>query len=176
MATEPHLDEVSNLLSISGPRWNSVTERYMKTLGSPLRFSNDRKALIFCESDGSREIFLNTYRSSGDPEVCYGIVLGGVVMRWGDRVQNVLICAGSNSFSTYGCVIILDKLRYGRSLRRMKLLAKLRNQPRWGVIVRVQNLSPETAEPRGPLPFERGHLEVRVERGLVAAEFSEPYI
>jgi hypothetical protein len=47
MVTEPRLNEVSNLLSISGPRWNSITERYTRTLGSPLRFSDDRKALIF---------------------------------------------------------------------------------------------------------------------------------
>ncbi len=175
MVTEPRLNEVSNLLSISGPRWNSITERYTRTLGSPLRFSDDRKALIFCEPDGSREIFLNTYRASGDPEICYGMVLGGVVRRGGSE-QNVLICAGSNSFSTYGCVIILDELRHGRSLRRMRWLAELRNQPRWGMIVRVHNLSPVSAEPRGRLPFERGQLEVKVVRGVVESEFSEPYV
>ncbi|MGH3831625.1 MAG: hypothetical protein ACRDRS_14460 [Pseudonocardiaceae bacterium] len=175
MATEPHLSEVSNLLSISGPQWNSITERYMKTLGSPLEFSDDRKALILCEPGGSREIFFKTYRSSGDPEICYGMVLGGVVRR-GGSAQNVLICAGSNSFSTYGCVIILDELRYGRSLRRIRRLAELRNQLRWGMIVRVQNLSPVSAESRGRLPFERGQLEVQVVRGLVAGEFSESYV
>jgi hypothetical protein len=126
MATEPHLNDVSNLLSISGPRWNSITERYMKRLGSPLQVSDDRRALILREPNGSEEIFLNKYRSSGDPDVCYGIVLGGVLMRGGDKAQNVLICAGSNSFSTYGCVIALDDLRYGGPLRRMGRLAELR--------------------------------------------------
>lgn len=87
----------------------------------------------------------------------------------------MLICAGSNSFSTYGYAIILDELRYGRSFRRIRRLAELKNQPRWGMIVRVQNLSPETVEFRGRLPFERGQLDVRVERSLVAAEFSEPH-
>lgn len=36
VATEPHLNEVSNLLTISGPRWNSITERCMGRLGGPL--------------------------------------------------------------------------------------------------------------------------------------------
>jgi hypothetical protein len=58
----------------------------------------------------------------------------------------------------------------------MGRLAELRNESRWGLIVRVQNLSTASAEPRGRLPFERGQLEVRVERSLVAAEFAEPYI
>jgi hypothetical protein len=98
------------------------------------------------------------------------------MMRRGDRTQNIVICAGSNSFSTYGCVIVLDDLRHRRSLRRMGRLAELRNEPRWGLIVRIQNLSTASAEPRGRLPFERGQLEVRIERGLVAAEFSEPYV
>lgn len=174
MVAEPHLSEISNLLSISGPRWNSITERYMKRLCSPLRIADDRKALILREPNGSEEIFPNTYRSSGDPDVCYGIVLGGVLMRSGDRAQNVLICAGNNSLSTYGCVIALDELRYSRSLRRMGLLAELKNQSRWGMIVRVQNLSTASAESRGRLPFERSQLDVRIERSLVAAEFFEP--
>jgi hypothetical protein len=176
VATEPHLNEVSNLLTISGPRWNSITERYMGRLGSPLRFADDRKSLILRERGGSREIFTNTYRPSGYPEVCYGIILGGVMRRGGDRAQNVVICAGSDSFSTYGCVIILDDLRHSRSLRRIGRLAELRNEPRWGLLVRVQNLSTASAEPRGRLPFERAQLEVRVERSLVAAEFAEPYV
>lgn len=176
VVTEPHLNEVSNLLTISGPRWNSITERYMGRLGSPLRFADDRKALMLSGPDGSQEIFPNKYRASGDPEVCYGIVLGGVMKRRGDTAQNVVICAGSNSFSTYGCVIIFDDLRHSRSLRRMGRLAELRNEPRWGMIVRVQNLSTESVKPRGRLPFERGQLEVRVARSLVGAEFLQPYV
>ncbi|MGH8604078.1 MAG: hypothetical protein ACREXR_15300 [Gammaproteobacteria bacterium] len=175
VVTEPHVSEVSNLLAISGPRWNSVTKRYMGRLGSPLRFTDDRKALILRKRDRSRETFTNTYRPSGDPEVCYGIILGGV-MRHSDRKQNVVICAGSNSFSTYGCVIILDDLRHSRSLRRMRRVSELKNEPRWGLIVRVQNLSTASAEPQGRQPFERSQLEVVVERSLTAAEFSEPYV
>ena len=169
------LDEVSNLLSISGPRWNSITDRYMTTLGCPLSFSDDRKAVIAHEPDGTREIFRNTYRSSGDPEICYGIVVGAAITRHGDRAQNVLICAGSNSFTTYGSVIILDELRHGRSLQRIRHLTELKNQPRWAMIVRVQNLSPDNAEPRGQLPFERGQLEVRIERSFVTAEFCKAH-
>lgn len=120
MVTEPYLSEVSNLLSISGPRWNSITERYMKRLGSPLQVANDRRAVILRGPNDSEEIFPNKYRPSGDPDVCYGIILGGVLMRGGDRAQNVLICAGSNSLSTYGCVIALDQLRYGGPFRRME--------------------------------------------------------
>lgn len=77
MVTEPSLNEVSNLLSISGPRWNNVTERYMKQLGSPLQVSNNRRAVILRRSNASEQVFPNTYRSSGDPDVCYGIILGG---------------------------------------------------------------------------------------------------
>ncbi len=175
MVTEPHLNEVSNLLTISGPRWNSITERYMGRLGSPLRFADDRKAVILHKPGDSQKTFANTYRPSGDPEVCYGIVLGGIVMR-GGRAQNVLICAGSNSFSTYGCVITLDELRRSRSLGRMGKLVELRSQSHWGMIVRVQNLSPTSAASRGLLPFEGSQLEVEVERTLVAAEFSEPFV
>jgi hypothetical protein len=173
MVAEPHLHEVLNLLSISGPRFNSITERYMKMLGSPLGISNDPKGLVLSRPEGSQEIFLNSYRKSGDPEVSYGIILGGVVMHRDDGAQKVLICAGSNSFSTYGCVVILDELRYNRSLRRTRKLAELRNQSQWGIIVMVQNLSPESAESRGQLPFERGQLKVQVVRSLVAAEFSK---
>lgn len=175
VVTEPHLSEVANLLTISGPRWNGITERYMGRLGSPLQFADDRKALILHERDGLQKVFINAYRPSGDSEVCYGIILSGVMRRRGDRAQNVVICAGSNSFSTYGCVIILDDLRHSRSLRRMEQLAELRNEPRWGLIVRVQNLS-TSAEARGRLPFERGQLEARVERSLVAADFLQPYV
>jgi hypothetical protein len=175
VTTEPHLNEVSNLLTISGPRWNSITGRYMGRLGSPLRFADDRKAVILHKPGDSQKNFSNTYRTSGDPEVCYGIVIGGIVKR-GGRAQKVLICAGSNSFSTYGCAIILDELRRSRSLRRMGKLAELRSQSRWGMIVRVQNLSPTSAAPRGILPFERSQLEVEVERTLVAAEFSDPFV
>lgn len=168
----PDLNEVFNLVSISGPRWNSITNRYMKALGSPLSFSDDRTAVIVREPDGTRETFRNKYRSSGDPEICYGIVLGATVARHGDRAQNILICAGSNSLATYGSVIILDELRHSRSLRRIRRLAELRNQPRWAMIISVQNLSSENTEPNGQLPFERGQVEVRVERTFVTAEFS----
>ncbi len=173
MATEPLLSEVSNVLTISGPRWNSITERYLGRLGSPLRFADNRKSVDLCKPDGSpQETFTNTYRPSGDPDACYGIVLGGSVSD-GGRVHHVLICAGSNSFSTYGCVIILDKLRHERSLRCM---AELKNQTRWGMIVRVQNLSPaSTQSRRGRQPFESSHLDVLVERTLPEADFSEPY-
>jgi hypothetical protein len=176
VATEPHLSEVSNLMTISGPRWNSITERYLGRLGSPLQFTDDRKALILHKRGESREFFTNTYRPSGDPEVCYGMILGGIMGRGGDKTQNVIICAGSDSFSTYGCVITLDDLRHSRSLRRAGSLTELRNEPRWGLIVRVQNLSTVSAEPRGRLPFERGQLDARVERSLVAVEFTEPYV
>lgn len=174
MITEPYLNEVANLLSISGPRWNSITERYMKRLGSPLQVADDRRGVILRESNGSAELFPNTYRSSGDPDICYGIILGGVLMSGGDRAQNVLICAGSNSLSTYGCVIALDHLRYGGPFRRMGQLAELRKSSPWGLIVKVQNLSTASGAVRGQLPFERGQLEVRIERSLVAAKFFEP--
>lgn len=42
--------------------------------------------------------------------------------------------------------------------------------------VRVQNLSPENIECRGRLPFERNQVEVRVERSLLADEFSAPHV
>jgi hypothetical protein len=35
----------------------------------PLRISNDPKGLILSRPGGSQEIFLNSYRKSGDPEV-----------------------------------------------------------------------------------------------------------
>lgn len=174
MATEPYLDGVSNLLSISGPRWNSITERYMKRLGSPLQVADDRRAVILRGPHDSEEIFPNTYRSSGDPDVCYGIILGGVLMRGDNKAQNVLICAGSNSLSTYGCAIALDQLRCGGPFRRMGQLAELRKKYPWGLIVKVQNLSTASVEVRSQLPFERGQLEVRIERSIVAAEFFEP--
>jgi hypothetical protein len=142
------LDEVFNLLSISGPRWNSITGRYLTMLDCPLSFSDDRTAVVAREPDGTLDVFHNTYRSSGDPETCYGIVVGAAITRHGDRAQNVLICAGSNSFTTYGSVIILDELRHSRSLRRIRHLTELKNQPCWAMIVKVQNLSPENAEPR----------------------------
>lgn len=176
---EPHLDEVSNLLAISGPRWNIITERCMGGLGSPLQFADDRKAVILRKRGGLREVFTNKHGPSGDSEVCYGMILGGVMRRGGDRVQNVVICAGSNSLSTYGCVIILDDLRHSRSLRRIEGiegLARLRNEPRWGLIVKVENRSRASAALRSQLPFERGQLEVQVERSLATAEFLEPYV
>lgn len=58
----------------------------------------------------------------------------------------------------------------------MGRLAELRNQSRWGMIVRVQNLSSTSAVSRGLLPFEGSQLEVEVEWTLVAAEFSEPFV
>jgi len=173
MVMEPYLREALNLLSISGPRFNSITKRYMKMLGSPLEISEDPKGLILSRPEGSPKHFPNEYRKSGDPEVSYGAILGGVVMHSDNSAQKVLICAGSNSFSTYGCVVALDELRYSSSLRRIGKLAELRDQSRWGMIVMVQNLSPESAESRGQLPFERGQLKVRVVRSLTADEFSE---
>lgn len=64
MVMEPYLHEALNLLSISGPRFNSITKRYMKMLGSPLEISEDPKGLILSRPEGHLSIF---QMSTGSP-------------------------------------------------------------------------------------------------------------
>lgn len=173
-AVQGSLSSLSNVVSVSGPRWNHVTELLIGRLGSPISF-NQTEGLIIAGRDGTKTEYRTVRRPDGDEETCYGFVcVGDVDTPTGER-QRVAICAGLNTLSTYGAVVFLAALGNMYSLRRYPALSPRRVGRRWAAVLRVENLSnPRTSDPsRNPL--EPHAISIDVVAVLGEQSFHDPF-
>ncbi|MEU9365645.1 hypothetical protein AB0D78_27950 [Streptomyces avermitilis] len=174
-STEVRLGEIDNLLSISGPKWNRVTEVLLGRLGSPMTF-NQTDGLVVQRPGSAPVEYHAVRRPDGDEQTCYGFVCGGVVLTPTGKEQNVVVCAGLNTLSTYGVVVFLTALREQYSFRRYPGLSPRRIGKRWGIIIRVESVSnPNTS---GPVrrPVDPDHIAIEVIDVLAEDDFSQPFV
>jgi len=200
LSTEAILSEIKNIVTVSGPVWNCVTELFIGKIGSPVIFDRNSKNLVLTEKGEGKEHkteYRTTYRKPNEPKKCHGIILCGEVERADGKKQNVLVCAGNSHLSTYGAVIFLRQLYNSRKLSktlkahcisgapRWRLLLRsllrklLRNtrvnstdeSRRWGLILEVVDKSqPNLRRTRG-LPMNPSHLDVKIVKYLTEDMF-----
>jgi len=144
-------------------------------LGSPIIF-DETDRLIVKRRDGSRREYQAVRRSDGDEQTCYGFVCGGRIRTSTGKQQNVVLCAGLNTLSTYGSVVFLISLKEGYGFRGHPKLRPRKLGKKWGIVLKVENSSnPNTSGPtRTPLDPE--HIVVEIVDVLPEAEFGEPFI
>jgi hypothetical protein len=108
---QSELQRVPNLVSMSGPVWNSVTELYIGRAGSPVRFElyKDDLRLVVREPTGKSTFIESEYTPTHRPKRCYGFMLAGRV-RVGRIQQRFLVLAGNSNLSTYASALFLTAL------------------------------------------------------------------
>lgn len=174
-AVEVRLSEIRNLLSISGPKFNRVTETLIGRLGSPILF-DQTDALLVTRNNASQQQYRTVRRPNGDEQVCFGFVCAGQVTSSTGRKQNVIVCAGLNTLSTYGAVIYLMSLSTRYSFRNGPNLSRRTVGKKWAVVLRVENISnPNTS---GPVrrPVDPDQITIDVVETLGANDFVPPFI
>ena len=170
----PDLLARRNVLSISGPKWNKVTEHYLGTLGCPVHFISNPRALA-CHAPGRElpALYETQGRRGAIAQVCHGLIVSGSVEAAGGERQNVVLCAGRTTLCTNACLLYLARLS-----RSPGLLDELRcggaiASSRWAVIVRVENVGVQEGGLESPL-LER-HVRLKAVRIVSEAEFIPPY-
>lgn len=174
-SVEVRLSDIRNLLSISGPKWNRVTETLIGRLGSPILFDQTDALLVTRNSTGSQRQYRAVRRPNGDEEVCFGFVCAGQVFSPTGRKQNVVVCAGLNTLSTYGSVIYLMSLSRQYSFRSGPHISRRTVGKKWAVVLRVENISnPNTS---GPVrrPVDPDQITIDVVETLGENDFAAPF-
>lgn len=172
---ESRLHDVTNLVTLSGPLWNRVTELYLGRLGSPATFELWEKnvRLKVATRSGEVKFFTTTYGPKYRPTKCYGLVVAGVLGE--GRGQGVLLLAGSSNLTTYGSSLVLLRLWKDRSIRRQFAKAKLWKSRRWAFIFSVENWAENQAGHSEIPPIKTGVLNLKIERIFTDNEFLAPY-
>lgn len=174
--TEMLLGDLTNILSISGPKWNRVTELMMGRLGVPFAF-DETDGLIVRHADGQSTTYRAERSPTGDERICYGFVCGGDIQTPAGKRQHVVICAGLNTLSTYGAVVFLMSLREHFSLRRNRRLTPGRRGSRWGIVLRVENTAvrdDDAGSSRNPMDSD--HIQLDMIDTLPDHDFNAPFV
>jgi hypothetical protein len=172
---EAHLSQITNILSVSGPRWNRVTENYMGRLGSPATFERT-DALVVKPLNSPETRYHATTLPSGDEQVCYGFVLAGEVATSDGRKQHVAICAGLNNLSTYGAVVFLASLRNKYRYKGVRGLDGKKLGRQWVVIIRVENTTNPTVSRPYRVPLDPSRITIDVVDIIRSDRFLPPYV
>jgi len=174
MVTKDNLSTYSNLVSISGPKWNRVTEMLIGELGSPVFFSKLQGNIVYHTSKNK----VKEYKTIRNPphlaERCYGLILSGIIERSDGSKQRVLICAGNTTLSMFGTTTYLKSLSNARKLRNPFRKHGISNDKRWGMILEVENNIPDR-DGLVFLPMNPAVIHVRVVDYISEKEFRKPY-
>jgi len=128
-----------NILSISGPKWNAVTAKIMGELGCPVEFVSGKQMVKVTNKTTQKSVEYETKKKAGELATeCYGIILSGSIDRPGHVKQNVLICAGRTTLSTYSTVSYLNYLRCSKK-EVSKLMKKgIKGDDKWCLLIRAK--------------------------------------
>jgi hypothetical protein len=173
--TEATVSTIKNLLCVGGPGANQITERYIGVTGSPVWFDRTPGS-VAVSSDGSvdpSERLMTTFRESGEPAICHGVIIAARIKNAIGQAQNVVICAGYTTLGTYGAVLYLHRLENCR--RVPPELRSLRSGNRWAIVLRVCDRAPVNAERASGLPVNPGYIDLSITHALSALSFRAPY-
>ncbi len=177
-AVEGRLNEIRNLLCISGPRWNPVTRHFLGALGSPVMLNHRTETLSVMRSDGSSQVFQAKRRESDVVDECYGLILVGKLVMTNQCQQNITICAGINNISTFGSVVFLMGLRNRFLISRIRGLDKLgkaKTRHGFAIVIKVRNLSP-LGMPSKLIPLDASHVNIEVVEVLGSEHFKSSFV
>lgn len=168
------IDLHKNIFTLSGPKWNPVTDYYLGRLGSPAQFSSNPRGIRVQTPAMNSPVFYRTEREDGKmASDCYGLILSGSIQEDG-RWHNVLICAGRTTLSTNACLLYLNTLACSSaSLKELKHHG-ISSEKKWGVLLKVRNNRPQSNMIEGPL--HEGDVDVSVVQTFLPDDFHSPYV
>ena len=175
VATEAMLNEIVNLVCVSGPLWNRVTELNIGALGSPVIFDSKSEKLVWRKNDTDIVEFETTYSHSNKPKICFGVILVGQVETPDGGKQKILLCAGNSNLSTYGLTVFLHRLYHKRDLIKILKGFRIRSAQRWGLIIRTEDRSAIDLERLRFSPLNMRYLDVNIEAYIPEEDFIESY-
>lgn len=167
------LDVVENLVTVSGPKWNKLTERAIGQLGSPVTFDKfeEISRLVFQGREGD-PVYYETDREPGQlARICHGIILSGATKRTTGLSQSVLVCAGNSTLSSYGVGLFLRNCINNKELVKSIRAYGITPKSRWGLIVEVKSLRTNG----GLSPLAPSEVQVKIVRRIRDEEFVDPY-
>jgi hypothetical protein len=169
------LQRVANLVTMSGPVWNSVTELYLGLCGSPVIFQmwKGDLRLVIKKKSGEEEFLETTYTEGHRPKKCYGVLMAGVVK--GAREQQVLLLGGNSNLSTYGSALLLWTIYQDSGFRQTLSKYRLWKERRWLIVFSVENWSEGANWYSQIPPIKTGVLKLSIERVFSDRDFFQPY-
>lgn len=170
-----NLSGLPNVVSVSGPKWNRVTEILLGRLGSPVTF-NQTEELVIQRPGEPEKRFSTIRRPNGEEQTCYGLVCGGSIETSTGERRRVVICAGLNTISTYGAVVFLAKLGKLYSLRHYRDLSPRKVGNRWAIILQVENLSNPKARAFLRAPLDPNSIATSVVTIIGEKHFHDPFV
>ena len=173
---QANLAELPNILSISGPKWNHVTEMMIGRLGSPISFDETDALIVQRSGSPTADEYRAVRGSDGDEQICFGFICSGETTTATGRRQRVVVCAGLNTLSTYGAVVFLMSLGQAFSFRSHPGLARARAGKRWAVLLKVENTSNSTRTTATRSPIDPNQVAIEVVSVLTDADFTPPYV
>ena len=166
-----------NIFSISGPKWNPITKILLGQLGAPIEFfknsSTDKGILVKtskmqtgtsykCEKTGTEKL----------PKICYGVIFAGEIENNDGSKQNILICAGSSTLSTNGCLLFLSQLSNSKFKVKQIKNKGIFKQKKWGILLKIEN---NTRRNRISSPLHTNDVTISVEKTFFQDDFLFKY-
>ena len=174
IVAKDNLAAYPNLVSISGPKWNSVTEMLIGELGSPAFFSKSHGNIVYHTIKNKVKEYQTTRNPPHLAEKCYGLILSGIIERSDGSKQRVLVCAGNTTLSMFGTITYLKNLSNARKFRNPFKKHGISSEKKWGLILEVKNNIPDR-DGLVFLPMNPAAIHVRIVDYVSDKEFREPY-
>jgi hypothetical protein len=176
---QSELARIRNLVTLSGPVWNAVTELYLGLLGCPVTFdltAPELRLAVLNKDRGVTRYIESTYARSGRPKHCYGtLACGSLMLPGAHHKQHVVLVGGNSNLSTYAGALFLAAMHDDRSLRRKLKGHGLARAKRWQIVYSVQNWSEDTSWYSDIPPIKIGVLRLGVEAVWFDRDFLAPY-
>ncbi len=175
-SVEASLGTTQDIVTLSGPKWNHITERLIGEIGSPIYFERSSGSVVFKTNKRGITKYATIRKRPHLARKCHGIIISGIIKRADGTEQRVMICAGSTTISMYGIAIYLKKLHKNRKL--VKILKKngISGKNKWGLILEVKNNMPTEREGLVWLPMSPATISTGVVRYVKDKDFIDPYL
>lgn len=174
VAIEQSLEIFDNVVSMSGPKWNRITENFIGQLGSPIQFGKSfgSDGLVLLNSEMQIAHKYDSIRTADTiAKKCYGFIIAGRIKRSDGMVQNVLVCAGNSTLSTYGALLFLRNLASDKKQTKQIKKQLRKNKNRWGLVIEVTN----SQSTQGYFPINSAYIQLKPVNVLRDSDFLSPY-
>ena len=164
-----------NIFSLSGPKWNKVSEHYLGQLGSPATFCRNPKGVMVNTSRMSEPIIYKTVRKDHElAQTCYGLIVSGRLNHDTKEEQNIVICAGKTTLSTNGSLLFLRQLsRKSDAYQELRKRGILKSLNKWGLLLKVDR---QFASSRGIIrPLQPNDVNIQIVNVFLEEDFVPPY-
>ena len=169
------LSSYKNIFSLSGPKWNKITEYYLGQIGSPATFSKKPKGVAVKTSRMHEPLIYETLRKEGQlATTCYGIIIGGRLNVNDTTEKNILICSGRTTLSTNGCLLFLRQLsRKSDFYEELKKRGLFKAQKKWGILLKVESQFMPKIDINRPL--RSNDVKIQIVNVYLEEDFLQPY-